>query len=129
MNDFHREDYFFAQIAFEVYLLRIAWTGTNGRPPRRFEEFLHKFEFKDDAKARSVMTENNEELDALAKKRAADASKARWLGLVGLTADGKPVANHPLNRGRPKSQLTGGGNKFGNKPPVNTGKPRKRGRR
>lgn len=47
VNRFHREDSFFAQIAFEVYLLRKAWCGLfPGEKPREFDDFLHEFKLE-----------------------------------------------------------------------------------
>lgn len=103
INDFHRQDYITARVAYEVYQLRAALCTVFKvkLPDREVKDFISKFEFKNEVNL-EIMTEE----DRTEKMKAYCAhSQAVWLGALGLDTDGKPLTDatgKPLNQ--PKGQ-------------------------
>lgn len=99
-----REEYFLAMIAYQIYIFRLCIIGSENKEVLKYEDFLLKFKDVDDIER--LMGD-----DDLADKKLTDeqkksrASKAAWLGFVGLGKDGKP----PQVPAKKKQDLKGKG--------------------
>ena len=86
VNGFHRQDYFLAQIAHELYLQRCLWTET--KPTRTINDYMVKFESakaakeKEEAEAKRIPDPQEEITREEARKAHIEASKSVWLGAV-----------------------------------------------
>lgn len=88
LNAFHREDYLTARVAYEVYELRATLSAIFGAKlaNRDVVDFIPKFERKEPEKPLSQLSE--EERQKILKDKA-KRSQSKYLGLAGMTADGK----------------------------------------
>ncbi len=94
VNDFHREDYFLAQIAY--WLVRVNTKDGKGLP---FEKFLVKFEeskakgkpvlhIKDDEDQEDILPEEIPMLDTEAARERMEISKSVWGAFAAMSAPG-----------------------------------------
>ena len=98
-NEFHREDYGVARVAYEVYELRAALCAFLGLKleQRQPKDFLVKFIVGTDTPVVLSEEEREEEI-----KRISAASQAAWFVGMGLDANGKPKGQTPA-RESPKT--------------------------
>lgn len=75
LNEFHREDYYLAQIALEI---RRSWASTN----RKLSDFLITFS-TEEKKAVASSPQKREKTEE-EKKAYLARSKAAWLGALGI---------------------------------------------
>ena len=70
INEFHREDWFFAQLCFQIYLLRLTWGG--GKVELTPEDFLMKFSIsrKEKPKVKNIEEMSEEEIAAEKERNA-----------------------------------------------------------
>lgn len=93
-NAFHREDYFFANIAYELYLQRCLWTES--KPTLKMEDWLIKFESRksQQEKIEKEVAKQFDIEEILAKEEARqkyiDDSKNIWLAYV-MNAGKRPL--------------------------------------
>jgi hypothetical protein len=94
VNDFHREDHYRAEIAYQLYRLQHILGGT---PRLRREDFLLRFEPAGKKPAPAEPTPGE-------SRTAAARGKGRVLASLGLrlSPDGKTAV--PLHRGRPSAR-------------------------
>ena len=102
-NEFHREDWNFAQVCFQLYLLRLSWTG--GEVKLKLEDFIPKFVKAGSPKARDPVPPSPIAADPPAKKiqemtdeeiaaekvRISRQEAAIFFGAFGLNPDGSPM--------------------------------------
>jgi hypothetical protein len=105
VNAFHRDDYFFAQIAYEIYVLRLKFAGLfTGENVREFKDFLVKYEHtkvkEEDIRQPINVEDMTEEEKAELKEKISRESMARW-GVSKAEREGK-TAPPKKQRPRPK---------------------------
>lgn len=90
-EDWSRPDkycYYMAQVAYEIHLLRLSWTGGE---PSSLEEFLLQFKNRLD-EAKEISEEDKRKLEEAESKRLADQNKANWL--IASGAKSKKTLEH-----------------------------------
>ena len=88
INEFHREDWFFAQLCFQIYLLRLSWGG--GKVELTPEDFLMKFSIsrKEKPKVKNIEEMSEEEI-AAEKERIAKQEMGSWFAALGMSETGE----------------------------------------
>jgi len=110
-NAFHREDWFYAQLCYQIYLLRLSFSG--GQNKLKLEDFLIKF---DTAGTNTRDVESNKLPHGLTKPveemtedeiwaekvRISKEDSSIFFAALGMDKDGKFMYSNTLNGGQGK---------------------------
>lgn len=109
-NDFHRQDWFFARVCYELYLLRLSWTG--GKVELKPEDYLIKFQMSREGldqesspvrKAVHKKAELTPEQIEAERKRRSEAEANAFLGAFGMQlVDDQPTPIMDTSRFAPR---------------------------
>lgn len=97
MNEFHREDWFMAQLAYHVFVLPYRVWGAKIPKDVKIEDFLIKFGSSNKAEPKE-MTEEDKEKD---RKQRAEMMKSVFFAFTGLDAEGKKQKDPPKVKKEP----------------------------